>query len=353
MPEHGVGNQLTMADSSSPTNGIPRGVVVVGASAGGVEALTQFAGGLPADFPYSILVTLHMPASAPSVLAKIIDRHAPMPASTATDGEPLQAGRIYVAVPDRHLLLYDHKVMLSEGPTENGHRPAINALFRSAALHFGPYAIGAVFSGVLDDGVLGAAAIRSRGGITVAQRPEDAHFATLPHNAIEAGVIDHQVAAAGAGTLLKQLTERDIEEREMERDLSMELENRIAMGRKYSTTFDSEELGPPSGYTCPDCNGSLMTLSEKSFRCRVGHAWSAEALLEARDAEVENALWIALRSLQEKARMLRRLAENIGPGRMSTRYSRLAKEAEEAVGVLSRRLADPTPAGSGTGEPGG
>ena len=348
-----MGNQVTMAESSGSSNGVPRGVVVVGASAGGVEALTQFAGGLPADFSYSILVTLHMPASAPSVLAKIIDRHAPLPASTAIDGEPLKAGRIYVAVPDRHLLLSDHKVVLSEGPTENSHRPAINALFRSAALHFGPYAIGVVFSGVLDDGVLGAAAIRSRGGITVAQRPDDALFGTLPNNAIEAGAIDHQVAAADAGTLIKQLTERDIEEREMERDISMELENRIAMGRKYSMAFDSEELGPPSGYTCPDCNGSLMTLSESGFRCRVGHAWTAEALLNARDAEVENALWIALRSLQEKARMTRRLAENVGSGRLSARYARLAEEAEEAVTVLGRRLAEPMRPTSGTDERGG
>lgn len=344
-----MGNQFTMADSSGP-NSAPQGVVVVGASAGGVEALTQFATGLPSDIPYAILVTLHMPPNAPSVLAKIIDRHAPVPAHTATDGEPLEAGRIYVAAPDRHLLLYDHAVVVSEGPTENGHRPAINALFRSAALHFGPHAIGVVFSGVLDDGVLGAAAIRSRGGITVAQRPDDAQFPTLPHNAIDAGVIDHQVAAADAGTLIKQLTERDIEEREMERDISMELENRIAMGRKYAVTVDSEALGPPSGYTCPDCNGSLMGLTEKSFRCRVGHAWTAEALLEARDAEVENALWIALRSLQEKARMSRRLAENVGQGKLSARYSRLADEAEHAVAVLGKRLADPV---SGTGEPGG
>jgi two-component system chemotaxis response regulator CheB len=344
-----MGNQFTMADSSGP-NSAPHGVVVVGASAGGVEALTQFAAGLPSDIPYAILVTLHMPPNAPSVLAKIIDRHAPLPAKTAIDGEPLEAGRIYVAAPDRHLLLHDHEVVLSEGPTENGHRPAINALFRSAALHFGPHAIGVVFSGVLDDGVLGAAAIRSRGGITVAQRPDDAQFPALPQNAIDAGVIDHQVAAADAGTLIKQLTERDIEEREMERDISMELENRIAMGRKYAVTIDSEALGPPSGYTCPDCNGSLMGLGEKSFRCRVGHAWTAEALLEARDAEVENALWIALRSLQEKARMSRRLAENVGHGRLSARYSRLADEAEKAVAVLGRRLAEP---GSGTGEPDG
>ena len=123
-----------MAETRGANNGACRGVVAVGASAGGVEALTAMAAGLPEDLPYAVLITLHMPPNAPSVLACIIDRHGPLPAKTASDGEPLEAGRIYVAVPDRHLLVYDHKVLLSEGPTENGHRPAIDALFQGDAM---------------------------------------------------------------------------------------------------------------------------------------------------------------------------------------------------------------------------
>jgi two-component system, chemotaxis family, protein-glutamate methylesterase/glutaminase len=329
-----------MANTRGAENGACRGVVAVGASAGGVEALIALAAGLPQDLPYAVLITLHMPPGAPSVLAKIIDRHGPLPAKTASDGESLDAGRIYVAAPDRHLLVYDHKVLQSEGPTENGHRPAINALFRSAALHFGPQSIGVLLSGVLDDGVLGAEAIRSRGGTTIAQHPQDAVFPTLPLNALAAGVIDHQVAAAEAGTLLKQLTQREAGEPTMERDVSMELENRIAMGKRFQTSFESEILGPHSGYTCPDCNGSLITLAENSYRCRVGHAWTADALLKARDEEVESALWIALRSLQEKARLSRKMAKTLGPGRISERYTQLAEETERAVTVLGRRLSE-------------
>jgi two-component system, chemotaxis family, protein-glutamate methylesterase/glutaminase len=338
-----------MASTHTYLNGEMRGVVAVGASAGGVEALSQLAGGLPVDLPYAVLITLHLPPSAPSVLARILDRNGPLPAATAIDGDELTPGRIYVAVPDRHLLISDHRAILSEGPTENGHRPAINALFRSAALNYGPHAIGILLSGVLDDGVLGLAAIRSRAGTTVVQDPEDALYPGMPINAIQAGVVDHRVAAADVGDLLTKLVDRDIEERHMERDESMELENRIAMGRRFSTSFDAEALGPHSGYTCPDCNGSLMSVSENNYRCRVGHAWTADALLKARDDEIENALWVALRSLREKAILSRRLANQVGPGMLHRRYIDLADEAEHAVTVLGKRLSEAT---SGMGERG-
>ncbi|MGY4648745.1 chemotaxis protein CheB [Mycobacterium sp. URHB0021] len=329
--------------STSPSQGRLKGVVAIGASAGGVEALSQFASGLSADLPYAMLVALHMPPGAPSVLAKIIDRAGPLPAQTAIDGAALEPGHIYVAVPDHHLLVEDHRVQLSEGPTENGYRPAINALFRSAALAFGPYAISVLMSGVLDDGVLGSAAIRSRRGTTIVQRPDDAMYPTMPLNALNAGVIDHQVTAADIGGLLKRLADRHIEELTMEPDIRMELEDRIAKGKRFSVSLDAETLGPPSGYTCPDCNGSLMTVGEGGYRCRVGHAWTADALLAARDDEVEGALWIALRSLQEKAALSRRLAKNVGSGALFERYTQIADEADHAVTILGRRLSASPP----------
>jgi two-component system chemotaxis response regulator CheB len=314
------------------------GVVAVGASAGGVEALTQFASGLSPSLPYAFLVVLHMPPNAPSVLARIVDRAGPLPAVTAVHGTLLQAGTIHVAVPDHHLLVDDHRIVISEGPTENGHRPAINALFRSVALAYGQSAIGVLLSGVLDDGMLGSAAIRSRGGTTIAQSPSDALFASMPLNALEAGVIDHEVPAAEMGGFLKQLAAREFEERKMEPDKWMELENRIAMSRRFSAEIDTEVLGPPSGYACPDCNGSLVAVSHGNYRCRVGHAWTAEALLSARDEEVEEALWVAVRSLQEKAALSRRLAKRAGWGMLARRYIELADEAEHAMTVLGDRL---------------
>ncbi len=319
----------------------PPDVVAVGASAGGVEALTNFAAGLPPDLPYAVLVVLHMPAGAPSVLARILDRNGPLPASQAVDGAPLEPGTIRVAVPNRHLLLHDHRIVLSEGPTENGQRPAINALFRSVALTYGRRAIGVLLSGVLDDGTLGCAAIRSRGGTTIAQTPTDALFPAMPQNAIEAGVVDHEVAAIKVGALLNQLADRVFGKREMQSDDRMELENRIALAERFSTEIDAEAFGPPSGYTCPDCNGSLIAVSDGNYRCHVGHAWTSDALLRARDNEIESALWVAMRSLQEKAKLSRRLAEQVNPGILSERYETIADEAEHAMSVLGSRLPDP------------
>ncbi len=331
-----------MSDAAS-TNVELRGAVAIGASAGGVEALSRLAAGLSPDLPYAYLVTLHIPAGAPSVLARIIDRSGPLPAVTAEDGAALEPGRFYVAGPNRHLLVEDHRVVLSQGPTENRHRPAINALFRSVALAFGPRAIGVLLSGLLDDGVLGLGAIRARGGTTIGQTPEDALFPAMPTNAREAGVLDRQAAAADIGAVLAELSHREIEEPTMEPDAAMQLENGIAMMGHFSTDFVAQRLGLPSGYTCPDCNGSLVSVSKGHFRCRVGHAWTADALLGARDTEIEGALWIALRSLEEKAKLARELADKTRSRLVSRRYVSVAQESERALAVLSERLAEAGP----------
>lgn len=329
--------------------GALQGVVAIGASAGGVEALSSFAAGLSPNVPYAYLMVLHVPAGAPSILARIVDRSGPLPATGAENGTALEPGHIYVGVPDRHLMVADHRVLLSQGPTENGHRPAINTLFRSVALAFGPRAIGVLLSGMLDDGVLGLGAIRSRGGVTIGQRPEDALFPAMPTNALSAGVVDRQAAAADMGAVLKELSHREIEDPDIERDAAMELENRIAMASTFSTDFDTQQLGAPSGYTCPDCNGSLVSIGENNFRCQVGHAWTAEALLSAQDDEVEGALCEALRSLQEKARPVRRLANNAGPGLAFRRNAAIAEGTEDALAMLSERLSTTAPL---NGEPG-
>lgn len=321
-----------------------QGVVAIGASAGGVEALSNLAAGLSPDVPFAYLMVLHMPASAPSILARIIDRSGPLPASAAKNGAALEPGHIYVCIPDRHLLVADHQVLLSQGPTENGHRPAINALFRSVALTYGQRAVGVLLSGVLDDGVLGMSAIRARGGTTIGQSPEDALFPDMPVNAAEAGAVDRQAPAAEIGAILKELSQREIKDFDMKRDSAMELENRIAMMSRFATDFDTEKLGDPSGYICPDCNGSLVSISEGNFRCQVGHAWTAEALLSARDDELEGALWIAVRSLQEKARLARDLAKKASGGLLVRRYTAIAEESERALAVLSERLSTTTAA---------
>jgi two-component system, chemotaxis family, protein-glutamate methylesterase/glutaminase len=274
-------------------------VAAVGASAGGVEALKNFAQNLPPDLPYAVLVVLHMPFGAPSVLGQILARNAPLPTNAAVDGERLQPGTIRVSVPNRHLIVDGDRIALSESPTENGHRPAINTLFRSVATAFGRRAVGILLSGVLDDGTLGLAAIRSHGGTTIAQSPTDALFPTMPLNAIEAGVVDHESSATDLGRLLAELAS----------DPTPELENRIAMAPRFATDLDAGLPGPLSGLACPACHRSVRAVSGDDYRCRVGHVWTAAALLGTHDTGVDNARSLAIRSLQEKARLSRRLAE--------------------------------------------
>ena len=315
------------------------GVVAIGASAGGVEALKELVANLPPDLPFAVMITVHMRPAGPSLLAAIIDRSGPLPAATAIDGAVLEAGHIYVGPPGHHLLAQDHRVVLTVGPWENGHRPAINALFRSVALDYGPHAIGVLLSGLLDDGVGGLAAIRDRGGVTIAQEPSDALFPDLPRNAVNAGVAQHKVVAREIGGLLKQLANRDIEEPEMDPDGLLELENRIAMSKRFAISFDPEDLGPPTAYTCPNCKGTLMAVAENTYRCPIGHAWSAEALLFARDEELEEAVSVAVRILREKAKLSHQLAESSGP-ETRNRYTTLADEAEHTIAVLVAGLAE-------------
>jgi two-component system, chemotaxis family, protein-glutamate methylesterase/glutaminase len=330
--------------------GPPVGVIAAGGSAGGVEALKHLAEGLSRDLPYAVLVALHMAPGTPSVLGQILNRSGPLPATAARNGEPVRRGHVYVAVPDHHLLVDGGRLVVVRGPTEDGHRPAINPLMRSAAVSYGARTIGMLLSGVLDDGVLGLAAIQARGGVVVVQDPADAAFPSMPLNALAHLPVDHQVTAAAAGRLFMALAERRPREAAMDHDPAIELENRIAMSESFTNAIDSQALGPPSGFTCPDCNGSLQAVGVANYRCRVGHAWTPEALLKARDVEAENALWVALRSLEEKLQLARTHAGSVSPGPIRERYVQIADEAQRAANVLRDRFNEVYQGSSGEGD---
>jgi two-component system chemotaxis response regulator CheB len=182
-----------------------RDLIVVGASAGGVQALRDFVSGLPADLPAAVLIVLHLPAHGTSALPHILKRSGPLPATTARNGDPLEHGRILVAPSDQHILIRDGRITLTDGPTENGHRPAVNALFRSAALVAGPAVAGVLLSGVLDDGVAGLAAIAARGGTVVVQDPAEAIYPSMPELALRHVRADYVLAAADMGAVLRRI----------------------------------------------------------------------------------------------------------------------------------------------------
>ena len=314
------------------------GIVVVGASAGGVEALVDLAASLPSDLSAAVFVVLHLPATGTSALPEILRRHGPLPAAHVRDGEPIQPGRIYVAPPDHHVLVRTGYVHLSRGPRENGHRPAIDPLFRSAAREYATRVIGVVLSGALDDGTAGLLAIKSRGGVAVVQNPEDALYPGMPGNALEHAQVDHVLAAASMGKLLTRLLADLAEPPADPAPTGMRVE--VEMEGFSMEAFEGIHPGRPSGFSCPDCHGVLWQIKDgglERYRCRVGHAWSPESLLTQQSEALEAALWVALRSLEERAALARRLAEPArrrGHAITATRFEEQAAEAQQAARLV-------------------
>jgi two-component system, chemotaxis family, protein-glutamate methylesterase/glutaminase len=321
-----------------------RDVVVVGASAGGVEALTSLVGSLPADLPASLFVVLHLPATSSSALPDILTRHGPLPASHAKDGEPIEQRRIYVAPPDHHLLLRERHVHLARGPRENGHRPAVDPLFRSAAREHATKVVGVVLSGALDDGTAGLLAIKSRGGVAIVQQPEDALYPGMPHNAVEHVQVDHVLPAAEIGEALTRLAAEPAKEPAGPAPNDMRLE--VEVEGFSMEVLEGGNPGRPSAFSCPDCNGVLWEIHDGGlvrFRCRVGHAWSPQSLLTQQSEALEAALWVALRSLEERAALAARLAEPArrrGHRITATRFQEQAQEAQQAARLVRRLLLD-------------
>ena len=335
-----------------PTAARRRDLVVVGASAGGVEALRSLVAGLPADFPAAILVVLHIPSTGTSALPAILSRAGRLPARHAREGDLLEPGQILIAPPDRHLIVYDGAVALSRGPQENGHRPAIDVLFRSAARARGSRVIGVVLSGTLDDGAAGAVAIVSRGGGCVVQDFDEALHDSMPRAAF-AAVREGKIApAADIPTVLTSLLDQTVEHEPPPSDL---MRQEAAMADMDPTAMhDEERPGTPSGFACPDCHGALFEIVEGSltrYRCRVGHAWSAESLAARKTVDLESALWMALRSLEEKAVLSRTLggsAVDRGHDLTAERFEEAADEALRAAELVRDLIAQ---IGSGDGEP--
>ena len=289
-----------------------RDLVVVGASAGGVEALIRVVGGLPDDFKAAVLVVLHVTPDAASNLPAILTRAGRLPAAHARDGEPIRPGHILVAPPDRHLLVRNGHVRLSSGPSENLHRPAVDVLFRSAAVNHDGRTIGVVLSGALDDGADGLRTIAMAGGLTVVQDPADALIPSMPTNAMEAAHVDRVLPADEIGRQLPDLLHAPHRENTMDQATTQTLERELALTEMGAARRPETPPGSPSVFGCPDCGGVLWEIDEQGglrFRCRVGHAYSARALLAAEDAGLEDALWAALRALEEQESLSRRMLE--------------------------------------------
>jgi two-component system chemotaxis response regulator CheB len=289
-------------------------LVVIGTSAGGIEALRGLIAALPADFPAPLAIVMHTSPQSPGVLHEILARSGPLPAVSPQQAERLTPGVIYVAPPDHHLIVEPLHVRPTKGPRENRFRPAIDPLFRSAAQVYGPRAIGVILTGNLDDGSAGLWAIKQLGGTAIVQDPNEALFPSMPASAIAHVSVDHVVPLAAIPALLVRLTAATAPEpHSAPVPARLEVEVKIA-NEEDPLTAGVEHVGDPSIIACPECHGVLLQLKEAGrirFRCHTGHAYSAESLLAEIDESIEAALWSALRLMHEGGFLMREIATHL------------------------------------------
>jgi two-component system, chemotaxis family, protein-glutamate methylesterase/glutaminase len=291
-----------------------RDIVVIGASAGGLEAIRRILGALPGNLEAAVLIVLHTADHSGSLLPRILERAGKLPVCHPADGERIHRGRVYIAAPGFHMVAEDGYVRVLQGPRENLHRPAIDPLFRSAAAAYGPRVIGVILTGMLDDGTAGLMAVSAGGGEAIVQDPESALYGSMPKSALDNVPKARPVQLDEIPELLLRLIRSPLPA-----GLSRPRKNPLGAGKETRITEldmteieNEERLGKPSPFACPDCGGVLWEIEQNGFlrfRCRVGHAFTAKYLRAEQRHAVEAALWEALRALEESASLYRRMAE--------------------------------------------
>ena len=313
-----------------------RDIIVIGGSAGATAPLKQILSRLPADLPAAVFVVLHIAAQGIGVLSTVASGAGPLPVRHAENGMKIEPGRVYLGAPDHHLLLAEDHVFLGRGPRENMVRPAIDALFRSAALHHGPRVVGVLLSGLLSDGVAGLNAIKRCGGMAIVQDPADAISNEMPRRAMEATTVDLRVPGATMGDVLSELVrERAGAALPIPSEIRLEVE--IAAGGRIGRD-KLVSMAEPVASTCPGCGGVMSEMKAARpmrFRCQVGHAFTADALAREQEGRVDEALRVALRIIDERAELVQRMASD---GRRSGRLA--VAEMYEARAAEYRDYAD-------------
>ena len=317
-----------------------RDIIVIGGSAGATKPLKQILRGLPPDLPAAVFVVLHIPARGIGILSTVASSAGPLPVFQAEHGMKIQPGRVYLGAPDHHLLLAADRIVLGRGPRENMVRPAIDALFRSAALYHGPRVVGVLLSGLLSDGAAGLNAIKRCGGMTVVQDPADAVSDEMPRRAMEATTVDLCVPGAGMGDVLSDLV-REQAGAALPIPPEIRLEVEIAAGERIGSD-NLASVADPVALTCPACGGVLSEVKDSRpmrFRCQVGHAFTADILAKEQEGRVDEALRVALRIIEERAELVQRMAAD---GRRSGRpavaemYEARAAEYREYANMIRR-----------------
>jgi two-component system chemotaxis response regulator CheB len=305
-----------------------RDLFVIGSSLGGVEALLRLLSDLPADLDATLFIAQH---TSPRIkLERVLARRARLPVRLAVDGDAFDRGTIYVAPPDRHLLVEAKTTRVVRGPRENGVRPAIDPLFRSAAAHHGPRVVGIVLTGLREDGTVGLQAIARSGGRTVVQDPDDAAYPEMPRGALAALRVDHVVPLSRMAALISELAAQPAPDDVGAPD-DIVREARIT-GTYQVSDAPLDRIGRVTTFDCPECGGPIWEIGDEGsehYRCRIGHAYSVQALGDLQADRVERSLLVAMRMLGERSRWLQRMVDRRPDSRDS---ARMARERDEALG---------------------
>lgn len=308
-----------------------RDIIVMGASAGGLTALNRITKQLPDNLNAAVFIVWHVSPYSTSLLPDILSRSGKLEAKHPADGESIQKGKIYVAPPDRHLLLEAGRIRLAKGPKENRFRPAVDPLFRSAAYAYGARVVGVVLTGALDDGTAGLWAIKDRGGIAVVQDPAEAEQPSMPSSALNNVQIDYCLPISEIPPLLVTLTQQTVEQAGPPVSKQLEIETKIALGAD-SAELDVTQLGKISEFTCPDCHGSLTRINNgnlQRFRCHTGHSFSNGSLVAELTDSVEQSLWTTIRAVEERIRLLKNLAQHASTLKQTELSNALSRELQE------------------------
>lgn len=286
-------------------------VVVIGTSAGGLIALKKLISQLQKDFPLPILVVQHISADATgNVLLNALNDLGNLSCEHAKDGQKLQAAHLYLAPSDHHLMIdEDQKILVTKGAQENRSRPAIDPLFRSAAVAFGNGVIGILLTGYLDDGTAGMKVIKRCGGTCFVQDPDDADYPDMPKNVLNNVEVDYCLPIAQMGAVLNQVIPVKLGKRKpVPEDILIEA--KIAM-RVLSDLSSVNALGDQVPFNCPGCGGVLWQVDKDRdlrFRCHTGHAYTAASLLAEQTKKIEETMWTALRMFEERKNLLTEMA---------------------------------------------
>ncbi|MBE9010105.1 chemotaxis protein CheB [Pseudanabaenaceae cyanobacterium LEGE 13415] len=317
-------------------------IIAIGASAGGVTALTDLVKHLPSNLNAAIFVVVHFPPHATSLLPQILNRLKTIPACHPEEGDAIEPGRIYIAPPNYHLMIRRERIHLDHGARENGHRPAIDTMFRSIAHSYGRRVIGVILTGTLDDGTAGLLTIKTLGGTAIVQDPDEALFDGMPCSAINTVKVDDILKIREIAERLIELSAISIQEENlMSEEISQEGEQ---VAQEKAAIERGERTGLASAFTCPDCGGVLWELQDQNlmrYRCHVGHAYSVDSLPSAKDDDLERALWTANRALEEKAALARRMATQARRSNhfiSEEQFLKRAAEVEENAAVLKQVL---------------